>query len=93
MTIYTPLPLSLDDWVDIPPIIIVIMSTYETFLSLVDDLSNFGLSFEQAASEILPSFSEEEQQEILRAHEESEREYEEYVESLRMPVVPIDIPY
>lgn len=69
------------------------MSTYETFLSLVEDLGNFGLSFEQAASEILPSFSKEEQQEIIRAHEESERAYEEMIESLQVPVVPVDIPY
>lgn len=69
------------------------MSTYETFLSLVEDLGNFGLSFEQAASKILPSFSKEEQQEIIRAYEESQREYEEMIESLRVPVVPEDIPY
>lgn len=88
--IKTTLPLSIEQWGVSP---LYIMSTYEKFLSLVEDLGNFGLSFEQATSEILPSFSEEEQQEINRAYEESQREYEEMIESLRMPVVPVDIPY
>lgn len=69
------------------------MSTYEKFLSRVEVLLDYGLDFDQAASEIIHSFSEEEQQEINRAYEESQREHEEWIEPFHGIVIPVNIPY
>lgn len=67
------------------------MNTYELFLSFVEDLGRFGLSSDQAASEVLPYFSEEEQKEIVRACEEDRKGYELYINSFHMPAAPVDI--
>lgn len=72
------------------------MTTYEKFNEVVENLSEFGLDLEQAESEALNLFSEEEKKEIIRINEEEKRLYEKMRESwvsLAHPVVPEDIPW
>lgn len=72
------------------------MTTYEKFNEVVETLLEFGLDLEQAESEALILFSEEEKKEIICSWEKDMLEYEQMLESsheLVGPVVPEDIPW
>ena len=72
------------------------MTAYEKFNEIVDNLLEFGIDLEQAESEALRLFSEEEKEEIIRVNEEEKRLYEKMRESwvsLAHLVVPEDIPW
>ena len=72
------------------------MTAYEKFNEIVENLSEFGLDLEQAESEALRLFSEEEKEEIIRVNEEEKRLYEKMRESwvsLAHLVAPEDIPW
>jgi len=72
------------------------MTAYEKFNEIVDNLLEFGIDLEQAESEALRLFSEEEKEEIIRVNEEEKRLYEKMRESwvsLAHLVAPEDIPW